>query len=110
MNKSNQSPSQSAITVDGVLVDELRLTIDELARACAVERTWIVARVSDCFLYAEASESKLQAEWRFASCDLQRAKRLVMIERDFDANPELAALVVDLMEELAATRRQLTHQ
>ena len=99
--------------LSGVLLDEVQLSIDELARACAVERTWIVQHVQDGFLecisiklmsYSDEGEN----EWRFASRELVRARKLVSFERDFDANPEVAALLVDLLEEIAELRRRLS--
>jgi chaperone modulatory protein CbpM len=41
---------------------------------------------------------------RFTSVQLLRARRLADIERTFDANDELAALVVDLIEEVERLR------
>jgi chaperone modulatory protein CbpM len=43
---------------------------------------------------------------RFTSVQLLRARRLADIERTFDANEELAALVVDLIEEVERLRRR----
>lgn len=89
--------------VSGVLIDETTLTIDEFANACSVEITWVQQRVRDGFL-----ECSGEAEsWRFASAALVRARRLANIERTFDANPEVSALVVDLLEEVSTLRRQL---
>jgi chaperone modulatory protein CbpM len=45
--------------------------------------------------------------WRFRSGDLDRARRLLSIERDFDANEELAALVIDLGDEIRRLRQRL---
>lgn len=88
----------------GALLDDARLTVDELAQACASEPAWVVARVEAGFLCRiEIAE---HGAWRFASAELARARRLRAMEQDFDANPELAALVVDLIEEV----RQLRHQ
>ena len=42
---------------------------------------------------------------RFTSAQLLRARRLADIERTFEANEELAALVVDLIEEVERLRR-----
>ena len=95
-------------TLSGVLIDETALTIDELANACSVEITWVQQRVQDGFL--ECTEVALSASpqsWRFASPALVRARRLANIERTFDANPEISALVADLLEEVATLRRQL---
>ncbi|MGO2131600.1 MAG: chaperone modulator CbpM [Halomonas sp.] len=83
-------------TARGVLIDETALTLDELARACAVERQWVVERVESGLL---ADGSRYVASWRFTSYDLTRARRMRQLERIFDAEPELAALVADLLED-----------
>jgi chaperone modulatory protein CbpM len=88
----------------GVVLDEVALTVEDLARACAVEPQWIVERVEAGLL---GSVSLKSIEWRFVSADLARARRLAALERDFDANQELAALVVDLIEEVGRLRGRL---
>lgn len=88
----------------GVVLDEIALTVEDLARACAVEPQWIVERVEAGLL---GSASLNSVELRFVSADLARARRLAALERDFDANQELAALVVDLIEEVGRLRAQL---
>ncbi len=89
----------------GVLLDEVALTVEDLARACAVDSRWVVERVEAGLL---GSASVKTVEWRFVSADLARARRLAALERDFDANQELAALVVDLIEEVGRLRGRLT--
>ena len=88
----------------GVVLDEVALTVEDLARACAVETQWVVERVEAGLL---GRTSVKTVEWRFVSADLARARRLAALERDFDANQELAALVVDLIEEVARLRGRL---
>jgi len=88
----------------GVLLDEVALTLEDLARACAVESRWVVERVEAGLL---GNASMKSVEWRFISADLARARRLAALERDFDANQELAALVVDLIEEVGRLRGRL---
>jgi chaperone modulatory protein CbpM len=44
------------------------------------------------------------ARWSFTSHDLIRARRLRDVTHQFDANPELAGLVVDMVEELDRLR------
>ena len=92
------------VILTGVLLDEVALTLEDLARACAVESQWIVERVEAGLL---GSVSLKSVEWRFVSADLVRARRLAALERDFDANQELAALVVDLIEEVGRLRGRL---
>jgi chaperone modulatory protein CbpM len=45
--------------------------------------------------------------WRFSGTSLLRARRMRQLERDFDAVPELAALMADILEELDILRAQL---
>jgi chaperone modulatory protein CbpM len=89
----------------GVLLDEVALSLDELACACAVEPNWIVERVQAGFLGGMTIEQITR--WQFTSPELVRARRLVAVERDFDANPELAALVADLIEEVERLKARL---
>lgn len=91
--------------ISGVLLDEAALTLDELARACAVEPEWVVQRVRTGILLDGASAET--TGWRFTSIDLVRARRLRQVERDFDANDDVAALVVDLSEEIRRLRDKL---
>jgi len=48
--------------------------------------------------------------WAFTSRDLIRAKQLCSLERQFEANPELAGLVVDLFDELERLRGRLRRE
>ena len=91
--------------IRGVLLEEAALTLDEIARACTVEPEWVVQRVRTGILLGGTSAAP--ESWRFTSIDLVRARKLVQLERDFDANEELAALVVDLSEEVRRLRRAL---
>ena len=88
----------------GVLLDDTGLTLEELARACAVAPEWVVQRVRTGILLDGASAD---SGWRFTSVDLVRARRLRDIEITFDANDELAALVVDLSDEVRRLKARL---
>jgi chaperone modulatory protein CbpM len=91
--------------INCVLLDEAALNLEELARACAVEPEWIVHHVRSGILLG-GTETRPEA-WRFTSVDLVRARQIRRIEQDFDANEELAALVVDLSEEVQRLRTRL---
>ena len=87
----------------GILLEEPCLTLEQVAAACAVERAWVVRLVEEgLFTPMHGPE----AEWRFGSAALTRARRIREIERAFDAVPELAALVADLLEEMDELRAQ----
>ena len=93
----------SEIMIAAVL-EEVSLTLEQLAALCAVEPDWVLQHIEEGLLTA----TKLgDSEWCFSSVELTRAKRIVTIERNFDALPELAALVADMQEELDSLRRQL---
>lgn len=82
-----------------VLIDDDGLSVEELASACAVGCDWIERHVEGGLLDTAGTGT-----WRFTSVQLLRARRLADIERTFDANDELAALVVDLIEEVERLR------
>ncbi len=91
--------------VSGVLIDDAALTIEELARACGVEPEWVVQRVGAGILGGQVDVQV--TAWRFRSGDLLRARSLLRVERDFDANEDVAALVVDLSDEVRRLRARL---
>jgi chaperone modulatory protein CbpM len=95
---------KDADIVSGELVDESALSLDELARACAVERQWVVERVESGLL---ADGSRYVSSWRFTSHDLTRARRMRQLECTFEAEPELAALVADLLEDVEHLKGRL---
>ena len=91
--------------IRGVLLEEAALTLDELACACAVDPDWVVQRVHAGVLLAGTDAAP--EHWRFTSIDLVRARRVLQVERDFEANEEVAALVVDLSDEVRRLRGML---
>jgi len=96
---------QEMTIVSGVLLDDAALTLEELARACGVEPDWVVTRVRSGILRGQPAVQV--TEWRFHSPDLLRARSLLRVERDFDANEDVAALVVDLSDEVRRLRARL---
>jgi chaperone modulatory protein CbpM len=91
--------------LSGVLLDESALSLDELARACQVEPDWVVRHVEAGALAGNGSVQVTTLAFR--SVDLDRARRLLRVERDFDANEDLAALVIDLADEVRRLRARL---
>jgi len=91
-----------------MLLDEALLRLDELASSCTVTREWVIEHVEAGVLLEQAGGDPLA--WTFTSRDLIRAKHLYSLEHQFDANPELAGLVVDLFEELERLRARLKRE
>ncbi len=94
---------QAEFTIDAV-PEESSLTLEELAAICSVEPDWLILHIEEGYLEPLAD---FQAEWRFSSASLVRVTRIWMLERDFEAPPELAALVADMQEEMAKLRQRL---
>lgn len=88
----------------GSLLEENWLTLEQAAAACAVEPEWLLARIEEGLFHHAESASGL---WRLSCAGLVRARRMRNLERDFEAVPELAALVADLLEEMDALRVRL---
>ncbi len=88
----------------GTLLEDSWLTLEQAAAACAVEPTWLLRHIEEgLFPHAES----LAGTWRVSSVGLVRARRMRALEREFDAVPELAALMADLLEEMDALRLRL---
>ena len=88
----------------GTLMEASWLTLEQVAAACAVEPHWLAERLeAGLIAHAEC----VAGVWRFSGAALTRARRMRALERDFDAVPELAALVADLEEEIEALRARL---
>lgn len=83
------------------VLGEGAFTTEELARVCGVSVTWVHTHVEAGVIDAEP------AGGRFGSAALLRARRIAQLEASFDADPQLAALTADLMDEVAHLRRRL---
>lgn len=86
----------------GTTMEESWLSLEQVAAACAVEPAWLVAHL-EAGLFPQVQ--CVAGVWRFSGPALRRARRIRQLERDFDADPELAALVADLLDELDALRQ-----
>ena len=87
------------------LLDGPSLSLDELCRASRVTPQWVIERV-EAGLLARSTVAG-EESWRFDTIALQRVRCMVRLEREFDAVPELAALVADLQAEIERLRRRL---
>ena len=88
----------------GYLMEDSWLTLEQVAAACSVEPAWLMRHIEEgLFPHAES----VAGVWRFSGASLVRARRMRQMERDFDAVPELAALVADLLDEMDELRGQL---
>jgi chaperone modulatory protein CbpM len=87
------------------LLDDLWLDMSELCRLAGVSEGWL-RQCMDQDLLASRQAGR-RDEGRFNEADLRRVRRIAHLEREFDAAPELAALVADLEDEIAALRARM---
>ncbi len=95
--------SDPQVALSGENFDEYAvLSVDELSRLCAVDRTYIVELVEEGVLSVEVGT----AEWRFRGSALRRARTALRLQRDLDINLPGVALVMALLQELDELRRE----
>jgi chaperone modulatory protein CbpM len=87
----------------GEVLGEAAFTAEDIARACGMRIDWVRERVEAGVLQVNPATG----EWRFDSTTLVRARRIARLEASFDADPQLAALTADLIEEVERLRQRL---
>jgi chaperone modulatory protein CbpM len=99
-------------SLSGEIFDDYAvLSVDELSRLCAVDRTYIVELVEEGVLsVVEFAASVVEvdaSEWRFRGSALRRARTALRLQRDLEINLPGVALALELLEELEELRREL---
>jgi chaperone modulatory protein CbpM len=89
-----------------VALEDACLTLEQLCSTCALDAESVARWVDEGLFPVEGPRER----WRFTSAQMLRAQRMHRIERDFEAVPELAALVADLLEEMDALRARLRRE
>lgn len=96
--------SDTPVIIEAPL-EELWLDLDDLCRLGVVEACWLEQRLADGMLLA--CPDAPDATRCYNALTLTRVRRLACIERDFEAVPELAALVADLEEEIRSLKARI---
>jgi len=92
-----------SIAVGVCLCGEHALELEDFAAACGIEAAYVRLLVEEGLL-APAVE---QPTWRFGSEELARARRICRLQRDFEANLQSVAVMLDLIDEIERLRAQL---
>lgn len=87
-----------------VVEEEVRFTLVELCQACSAKEEHVLAWVFEGVLQPVG---KSPQDWRFGGESLRRARLALTLSRDLEINPPGVALVLDLLDEIAALRARL---
>lgn len=93
----------TAVVTGLALGDEAWLELEELARACGADMAWVRALVDEGLVLPPVE----QPRWRFGGVELARARRIRRLQRDFEANLQSVAVMLDLMDEIERLRAVL---
>jgi chaperone modulatory protein CbpM len=96
--------SSKVIIASGVcLGDEGWLELAEFSRACGVDAEFVRALVDEGLVQPPVTAPS----WRFGGDELTRVRRIVRLQRDFEANLQSVAVMLDLLDEIERLRVEL---
>ena len=76
------------------------LALEDFARACGVEARFVRELVEEGLVVP-------LRPWRFGGDELARVRRICRLQRDFEANLQSVAVMLDLLDEVERLRRAL---
>lgn len=77
------------------------LALDAFTRACGVTEAFVRELVAEGLVASRAEP------WRFAGEDIARVRRICRLQRDFEANLQSVAVMLDLLDEVERLRAAL---
>jgi chaperone modulatory protein CbpM len=86
-----------------VLVGEQALALETFAVACDTDVSVVLVLVDEGLVHPESFDEGM----RFSGEALARARRVLRLQRDFGANLESVAVMIDLLDEIERLRGQL---
>lgn len=102
---TRRPPAPPAPFTVEVMHDELWLDMDTLCRAAGIDAGWLRERSAAGLLPLAVPGAR--GDGGLDAALLRRLRSMARVERDFDAVPELAALVADMEAEIESLRRRL---
>jgi chaperone modulatory protein CbpM len=93
----------SSIAVGVCLTEEHALELEAFAAACGAEAEFVRLLVDEGLV----QPATLQPTWRFGGEELARVRRICRLQRDFEANLQSVAVMLDLIDEVERLRAQL---
>ena len=93
----------SSIAIGVCLSDEHALELEAFAAACGTEAEFVRLLVDEGLL----QPLTVQPAWRFGGEELARVRRIRRLQRDFEANLQSVAVMLDLLDEVERLRAAL---
>jgi chaperone modulatory protein CbpM len=97
----NTDPAPIAISV--CIADDHALDLDAFAAACGADIEFVRVLVDEGLVQPVAA----QPAWRFSGEALARVRRIRRLQRDFEANLQSVAVMLDLIDEIERLRARL---
>lgn len=88
------------------LVDADALALEDFALACGTGVDFIHALIDEGLLKPQP-QPPAGGGWRFGGEELARVRRIRRLQRDFDANLQSVAVMLDLLDEIDSLRARL---
>jgi chaperone modulatory protein CbpM len=95
--------STSPFAVGVCVADDHALGLDTFAAACGTDVDTIRLLVDEGLVRPAVD----RPEWRFGGEEIARVRRIRRLQRDFEANLQCVAVMLDLMNEIERLRAQL---
>ncbi len=93
----------TSIAVGVCLTDDEALEIDAFAAACGAEVEFVRLLVDEGLVKPIVE----RPAWRFGGDELARVRRIRRLQRDFEANLQSVAVMLDLIDEVERLRAHL---
>ena len=89
----------TTVIIGVCLNDEQALDLESFALACGTDIHFVLQLVHEDLLEPETLSSPSVHDWRFTGEQIARVRRIRRLQRDFDANLQSVAVMLDLMQE-----------
>ena len=93
----------TSLAVGVCVADDHALELEAFAAACGTETEFVRVLVDEGLLQPVA----MQPAWRFGGEELARVRRIRRLQRDFEANLQSVAVIVELIDEIERLRAAL---
>ena len=93
----------ASMSIGVCLIDEHALELEAFAAACGTEVDFVCLLVDEGLVHPVA----VHPAWRFGGEELARVRRICRLQRDFEANLQSVAVMLDLIDEIERLHAKL---